>query len=50
MPGKEKGPQEQVTTGQGGEQESQEDREARLGRQRLRKNHLTPRQRWVPLL
>ena len=33
------------------EQESQEeDREARLDRQRLRTNHLTPRQRWVPLL
>ena len=32
------------------EQESQEDREARLDRQRLRTNHLTPRQRWVPQL
>ena len=28
----------------------QEDREARLDRQRLRTNHLTPGQRWVPLL
>ena len=32
------------------EQESQEDREARFDRQRLRTNHLTPRQRWVPQL
>ena len=32
------------------EQESQEDRETRLGRQRIRTNHLTPRQRWVPQL
>ena len=32
------------------EQESQEDREARLDRQRLRTNHLTPGQRWVTLL
>ena len=32
------------------EQESQEDREAILDRQRLRTNHLTPRQRWVPQL
>ena len=32
------------------EQESQEDREARLDRQHLRTNHLTPGQRWVPLL
>ena len=32
------------------EQESQKDREARLDRQRLRKNHLTPGQRWVTLL
>ena len=34
------------------EQESQKDREARLDRQRLRTNHLTPGQRWgwVPLL
>ena len=32
------------------EQESQEDREARLDRQRLRTKHLTPRQRWVPHL
>ena len=32
------------------EQSSQEDREARLDRQRLRSNHLTPRQRWVPRL
>ena len=32
------------------EQKSQEDREARLDRQRLRTNHLTPGQRWVPLL
>ena len=31
-------------------QESQEDREARLDRQRLRTNHSTPRQRWVPQL
>ena len=31
-------------------QESQESREARLDRQRLRTNHLTHRQRWVPLL
>ena len=30
------------------EQSSQEDREARLDRQRLRTTHLTPRQRWVP--
>ena len=29
------------------ERESQEDREARLDRQRLRTNHLTPGQRWV---
>ena len=32
------------------EQEAQEDREARLDRQRLRTNHLTPGQRWVPQL
>ena len=32
------------------EQDSQEDREARLDRQRLLTNHLTPRQRWVPQL
>ena len=32
------------------EHESLEDREARLDRKRLRKNHLTPRQRWVPQL
>ena len=32
------------------EQESQEDREAKLDRQRLRTNKLTPGQRWVPLL
>ena len=32
------------------EQESQEVKEGRLDRQRLRTNHLTPRQRWVPLL
>ena len=32
------------------EQESQEAREARLDRKHLRTNHLTPRQRWVPLL
>ena len=32
------------------EQVSQEDREAKLDRQRLRTNHLTPRQRWVPQL
>ena len=32
------------------EQESQEDRAARLDRQRLLTNHLTPGQRWVPLL
>ena len=32
------------------EQESQEDRDARLDRQRLRTNHLTPGQRWVPQL
>ena len=30
------------------EQSSQEDREARLDRQRLRSNHLKRRQRWVP--
>ena len=41
--GAEQGPQEQVT-------ESQEDREARLDRQRLRTNHLAPGQCWVPLL
>ena len=29
------------------EQESQEDKEARLDRQRLPTNHLTPRLRWV---
>ena len=32
------------------EQESQEDREARFDRQRLRTNYLAPRQRWVPQL
>ena len=32
------------------EQESQEDIEAILDRQRLRTNHLTSGQRWVPLL
>ena len=32
------------------EQDSQGDREARLDRQRLLTNHLTPRQRWVPQL
>ena len=32
------------------EQEYQEDREARLNRQHLRTNHLTPRQRCLPLL
>ena len=32
------------------EQESQEDKEARLDRQHLRTNYLTPRQRWVPQL
>ena len=32
------------------EQESKEDIEARLDRQGLRTNHLTPGQRWVPLL
>ena len=32
------------------EQESQEDREARLDRQCLRTNHITPGQRWVPQL
>ena len=32
------------------EQESQEDRKARLDRQRLQTNHLTPRQRWLPQL
>ena len=32
------------------EQESQEDREARLDRERLRTNHLTPGYCWVPLL
>ena len=32
------------------EQESQEDREATLDRQRLRTYHLTPRQSWVPQL
>ena len=32
------------------EQESREDREARLDRQRLRTNDLTPGQRWVPQL
>ena len=38
--GAEQGPQEQVTTTR--EQESQEDREARLDRQRLWTNDLTP--------
>ena len=32
------------------EQDSQQDREARLDRQRLRANNLTPRQRWAPQL
>ena len=32
------------------EQESQVGREARLDRQRLLTNHLTPGQRWVPQL
>ena len=32
------------------EQESQEDIEARLDRQRLWTNYLTPRQRWLPVL
>ena len=32
------------------EQEFQGNREARLDRQRLRTNHLTPGKRWIPLL
>ena len=51
MPGAEQGPQEQVTTGQGGNRSLRRtEREARLDRQRLRINHLTPRQRWVSQL
>ena len=50
MPGVEQGPQEQVMKGQGERKESQEDREARFDRKRLRTNHLTPRQRRVPQL
>ena len=51
MPGAKQGPQEQVVKGQGRrEQEYQEDREARLDRQRLGTNHLTPGQHCVALL
>ena len=32
------------------EQDSQEDREVRLDRERLRTNHSTPSQHWVPQL
>ena len=49
--GAEQGPQEQVTRGQEGNRSLRRiEREARLDRQPLRTNHLTPRQRRVPLL
>ena len=51
MPGAEQGPQEQVTTGQGGNRSLRMiEREARLDRQHLRTNYLIPGQRWVTLL
>ena len=47
----EQGPQEQAMKGQGGNRSLRRiEREARLDRQRLRTNHLTPGQRWVPQL